>query len=74
MQEEELRQSVYRACNRHREEGKTIDPVTVEIAVQLRRIADSLEKIAETRTSVAVSLDRIADSFERAYPRRRQGD
>ncbi len=46
----------------------------IEIAFQLRRIGDSIEKIEQSRTSIAVSLDRLADAADRAYPRRRQGE
>jgi hypothetical protein len=74
MTEREDRHSVYRAIKEHEHETPTrTNGVQVEIAVQLRRVADYLEALAESRTSIAVSLDRIADAADRAYPRRRQG-
>ena len=73
MTDKEDREGVYRAIKAHGSElGLTLlaeEAAAVEIAIQLRRIGNSLEKIEETRTSIAVSLDRIAAAFERAYPR-----
>jgi hypothetical protein len=73
MTDREDREGVYRSLKAHERELNvtllTEEAAAVEIAIQLRRIGNSLEAIAETRTSIAVSLDRIAATFERAYPR-----
>jgi hypothetical protein len=73
MTDKEDREGVYRAMKSHGDEmGLALlaeEAAAVEIAIQLRRIGNSLEAIAETRTSIAMSLDRIAAALERAYPR-----
>jgi hypothetical protein len=69
MTDREDREGVYRALKAHGDALGAEEAAAVEIAIQLRRIGNSLEAIAETRTSIAVSLDRIAAAFERAYPR-----
>ena len=69
------RLSVYRAIDAHiRELGPTyvgtalVEAAVVEAAVQLRRIGNSLEAIADTRVSIAVSLDRIAATLNHLQP------
>jgi len=72
MTEREDRESVYRAIKSHGDEMGLIllaeEAAAVEIAIQLQRIGNSLEKIAESGVPIAVALDRIAAAFERAYP------
>jgi hypothetical protein len=73
MTDKEDREGVYRALKSHGDEmGLALlaeEAAAVEIAIQLRRIGNSLEKIAESGVPIAATLDRIAAALERAYPR-----
>ena len=70
MTDREDREGVYRAIRAHSHDLRLSihEAASVEAAMQLRRIGNSLEKIEEVKTSIAISLDRIAAAFERAYP------
>lgn len=64
------REDIYRAIRAHSHDLRLSihEAASVEAAMQLRRIGNSLEAIADTRVSIAVSLDRIAATLNRLWP------